>query len=121
VGILRDGKELTAALQFLQKIELPTVAHAADTVQKHHAASTADAAHSQSTSTAVAAARQENATRADHELHNLHTLATLICRSALAREESRGSHYRADFPYRDDDAFQKHSLVPRGKEVTFES
>jgi L-aspartate oxidase len=52
---------------------------------------------------------------------NLHTLATLIARSALAREESRGSHYRDDFPYRDDDTFQKHSLIQRGKDVTFES
>jgi len=67
------------------------------------------------------AARQEDPTRAGHELHNLHTLATLICRSAIAREESRGSHYRADFPYRDDEAFQKHSLVERGTDVTFES
>jgi succinate dehydrogenase/fumarate reductase flavoprotein subunit len=58
--------------------------------------------------------------RTDHELGNLHTLATLIARSALARQESRGSHYRSDFPYRDDDDFQKHSLIQRFKDVTFE-
>jgi L-aspartate oxidase len=121
VGILRNGKELLAALQSLQKIELPAAAHIAETVKKHLAASTADAAPSHSTSAVVAAAKQENPTRADHELCNLHTLATLICRSAIAREESRGSHYRADFPYRHDDALQKHSLVQRGKDVTFES
>src|SRR5262245_51676550 len=118
-GILRDGKELTAVLQALQKMELPLAAQAPESAQKHIAASTADA-HSHTTLTAVATARQEKATRADHELHNLHTLATLICRSALAREESRGSHYRSDFPYRDDDAFQKHSLVQHGKDVTYE-
>jgi L-aspartate oxidase len=57
--------------------------------------------------------------RADHELKNLHALGSLIARSALAREESRGSHYRSDFPYRDDDAFQKHSLISKNHEVTF--
>src|SRR5215813_4149240 len=120
VGILRNGKELAATLESLQKIDLSGAAHVAETPQKHLAASSANAAHSHSTSTTVAAARQVNAARADHELHNLHTLATLICRSALAREESRGSHYRSDFPYRDDDAFQKHSLVHGSKEVIFE-
>jgi L-aspartate oxidase len=57
--------------------------------------------------------------RADHELKNLYVLGCLVARSALAREESRGSHYRSDFPYRDDDAFQKHSLVSKDHEVTF--
>ena len=120
-GILRDGKDLATALQSLQKMELPAAARAAETPKKQLAASIADATHSHATSTAVAAARPENATRSDHELRNLHTLATLICRSAIAREESRGSHYRSDFPYRDDDIFQKHSLVQGGKDVTFES
>ena len=59
-------------------------------------------------------------TREENELKNLHDLAKVITRSAIAREESRGSHYRSDFPYRDDDAFQKHSLVRKSSEVTFE-
>jgi len=58
--------------------------------------------------------------RDDHELQNLRTLGLLIARSALAREESRGSHYRSDFPYRSDEDFQKHSRVQLGKEVSFE-
>jgi L-aspartate oxidase len=58
--------------------------------------------------------------RAAHELRNLHILATLIARAGLAREESRGSHYRSDFPYRDDEKFNKHSAVKRGEEVRFE-
>jgi len=57
--------------------------------------------------------------RAAHELHNLWTLAQLIARSALAREESRGSHYRSDFPVRDDERFQKHSQVAKGIGTTF--
>jgi len=59
--------------------------------------------------------------RADHEIHNLHRLALLIARSALAREESRGSHYRSDFPYRDEEKFGGHSTVEKGKEVKFEA
>jgi L-aspartate oxidase len=34
--------------------------------------------------------------------HNLLTVARLIARAALRREESRGGHFRADFPQRDD-------------------
>jgi L-aspartate oxidase len=58
--------------------------------------------------------------RTEHELRNLHALATLIARSGLAREESRGSHYRSDFPFRDDEKFQRHSVVAKGEEVRFE-
>jgi L-aspartate oxidase len=59
--------------------------------------------------------------RADCEMRNLHSLALLMARSALAREESRGSHYRSDFPYRDDEKFGKHSIVQKGKDVGFET
>ena len=58
--------------------------------------------------------------RAEHELRNLHALALLITRSALAREESRGSHYRSDYPYRNEETFGKHSEVQKNKDVTFE-
>ena len=42
-----------------------------------------------------------------------------MAKSALARQESRGSHYRSDFPYRDDDDFAKHSIVRKGQDVRF--
>jgi len=58
--------------------------------------------------------------RSDHELHNLHALSLLIARSAVTREESRGSHYRSDFPYCDDEKFQKHSLIAKDQDVTYE-
>jgi L-aspartate oxidase len=54
------------------------------------------------------------------EVHNLGTLAQLIARCALAREESRGSHYRSDFPYRNDEDFQKHSVIACKQKVRFE-
>jgi L-aspartate oxidase len=45
------------------------------------------------------------------EAHNLHTASLLIARSALARLESRGAHYRIDYPAHDDVKFKKHSVV----------
>ena len=63
--------------------------------------------------------RAEPSTRAALELRNIWQLGQLIVRCALAREESRGGHYRSDFPYRDDEKFKKHSLISREKQVTF--
>ena len=57
--------------------------------------------------------------RRAHEAANLHTVALLVARSALAREESRGAHYRVDYPGRDDKKFLKHSVL-RGDKVTFQ-
>jgi L-aspartate oxidase len=65
--------------------------------------------------------KSEKLGRDAHELRNLHALALLIARSGLAREESRGSHYRSDFPYRNDEDFSKHSAVQKGKDVRFEA
>jgi L-aspartate oxidase len=65
--------------------------------------------------------KSEKPAREAHERRNLHALALLIARSALAREESRGSHYRSDFPYRNDEVFSKHSLVRKNGNVTFEA
>jgi L-aspartate oxidase len=51
---------------------------------------------------------------ADHRLADLVTVATLIARAALRREESRGGHYRSDFPARDDVHWQVHIGEQRG-------
>ncbi|GAC1677818.1 MAG: hypothetical protein PVS2B2_14500 [Candidatus Acidiferrum sp.] len=64
--------------------------------------------------------KSEKPGRPEHELRNLHSLAMVIARSALARTESRGSHYRSDYPYRDDEDFNKHSAFAKGKDITFE-
>ena len=50
-------------------------------------------------------------TRRSHEAANLHLAGLLVARSALAREESRGAHYRTDYPGHDDKRFLKHSVV----------
>lgn len=42
------------------------------------------------------------------ELQNMLTLAVLISRAALKRTESRGAHYRLDFPQTDDKHWKKH-------------
>src|SRR5229473_1379519 len=64
--------------------------------------------------------KSEKHGRAECELRNMHALAVVMAKSALARQESRGSHYRADFAYRDDEDFGKHSVAQKGKEIRFE-
>ncbi|HEX7174503.1 MAG TPA: L-aspartate oxidase [Pyrinomonadaceae bacterium] len=44
---------------------------------------------------------------------NFLTVATLVARSALWREESRGAHHRVDFPERDDARWRRHSIIQR--------
>jgi L-aspartate oxidase len=50
-------------------------------------------------------------TRRAYEARNIHTASLLVARSALAREESRGAHYRTDYPTHNDAKFLKHSIV----------
>jgi L-aspartate oxidase len=47
------------------------------------------------------------------EARNLHLVASLIVAAALGREESRGAHYRNDFPERE--GVGLHSVMVRGK------
>jgi L-aspartate oxidase len=42
---------------------------------------------------------------------NFLTVATLIARSALWREESRGAHFRLDYPAPDDQHWRVHSII----------
>jgi succinate dehydrogenase / fumarate reductase, flavoprotein subunit len=53
------------------------------------------------------------------ELGFLLDLAETLVASALARTESRGAHFREDFPTRDDATWMRHTLASRGDgEVT---
>jgi len=54
------------------------------------------------------------------EAHAMSRVARAILVSALARTESRGAHFRNDFPRRDDQNFRKHSVFSREGQVVFE-
>ncbi len=47
------------------------------------------------------------------ELENMLDLAEVITMGALMRRESRGAHWRLDYPSRDDENFLKHSLFTK--------
>jgi L-aspartate oxidase len=53
---------------------------------------------------------------ADLEVGNMALMTWLMATAALARTESRGAHYREDWPQRDDRAWRKHILLQRGLE-----
>jgi L-aspartate oxidase len=55
----------------------------------------------------------------EHLTRSRHTLARLIAESALARRESRGSHFRADLPA-EDDRYAAHTVVRPGLDSEFE-
>ncbi|MBW2145877.1 MAG: succinate dehydrogenase flavoprotein subunit [Deltaproteobacteria bacterium] len=48
------------------------------------------------------------------ELGHMIDLAEVIATAALTRRESRGAHFREDFPHRDDADWLRHTLVFRG-------
>ena len=58
-------------------------------------------------------ARGARATVDDWRRRNLVTVARLIARAALRREESRGGHFRQDFPARDDATWRFHVVETR--------
>lgn len=53
------------------------------------------------------------------EAQNLWQAGLIVAQLAMRREESRGAHYRSDFPSHHDTAFLKHSII-RGEEIRFE-
>ncbi|MDF2963903.1 MAG: L-aspartate oxidase [Paenibacillus sp.] len=56
--------------------------------------------------------------REDYEFANLLTCALLTTQAALIREESRGGHYREDFPEKDDLLWRKHTVFSRERGIT---
>lgn len=56
-------------------------------------------------------------------LDGMLVLAEVIAKGALLRDESRGAHYKPDFPERDDDKFMQHTIAmhsANGPEITYE-
>jgi L-aspartate oxidase len=49
-----------------------------------------------------------------------HLVASLVARSALARSESRGGHFRSDFPNADPGLDGRHTVLRRGREPELE-
>ena len=88
-GAVRDGTGLAKALERLSTLqgELPRVSVASESL----------------------VANRELIARL--EVENLLLVARAVVTSALVREESRGAHYREDFPERDDDRWLKHVQV----------
>jgi L-aspartate oxidase len=54
------------------------------------------------------------------ELQNMLALGRLIAHGARLRTETRGVHYRSDFPDRDDGQWSKHILMARNADVRIE-
>jgi succinate dehydrogenase / fumarate reductase flavoprotein subunit len=55
-------------------------------------------------------------------LHGMLILAEVITQGALLRDESRGAHYKPDFPERDDERFLKTTIAvhtPVGPEISY--
>ncbi|HEX6756058.1 MAG TPA: L-aspartate oxidase [Mycobacteriales bacterium] len=51
------------------------------------------------------------------DMTNLHTVATALVAAASRREETRGCHWRADFPDRDDARWRGHLLAALGADA----
>jgi L-aspartate oxidase len=60
----------------------------------------------------------ETQTAEDFETRNVLLVAQLIARCALAREESRGAHYRTDFPEKRSE-FERHTVIQKHDGITF--
>jgi L-aspartate oxidase len=52
---------------------------------------------------------------------NFVSVAILVTKAALWREESRGGHFRTDFPERDDEKWRVHSIQKRDTEISADS
>jgi len=57
---------------------------------------------------------------AELEVQNMITLATLTVHAARYRTESRGAHWRDDFPVRDDEHWRVHTIWRRGAKPRLE-
>lgn len=88
-GVIREKEKLTHLLGFIQEKR--------SLVEKVHATSNFDVMKA-------------------FELRNMFELAEAVVLSALTREESRGAHYRLDFPEQRDDVWLKRVAISKTKD-----
>ena len=95
VGVLRNGPDLEAAIEELERIrkeDIPSMRIRTET------------------------------TRFNKEWHeavevtNMLDVAEMVARASLLRRESRGAHYREDYPSKDDEQWLKNIVISRTKE-----
>ena len=55
------------------------------------------------------------------EFKNILELSELILISAISRQESRGAHFRVDFPSLDNKKFQAHTIIDRDGVLSYEN
>ena len=91
-GLLRDEQSLTTGLQTLDEI-----AERLSSIPAYHAFS-----------------------RRSVEAHSMVSVARAVLVSALARRESRGAHFRNDFPEKLASYQQMHTIYHPDQAVTFE-
>jgi len=87
-GILRDSKGLGEALEKIMELQFKT--------------------------TKAAIKKTSDLIRC-LELENMLRLSEVVCRSALLRDESRGSHYRTDYPKEDNERWLQNIVVRKGE------
>jgi L-aspartate oxidase len=122
---VRTGS-VEASLRLRKETSLPPVEEAIERLQQQmweHAGLLRDAALLQSIDISTAesyvnASPSSQWRRREYEGRSLARVARAIVVSALAREESRGAHFRNDFPQRDDLRFGVHSRLV-GNTVSF--
>jgi L-aspartate oxidase len=66
-------------------------------------------------------AKQGSFSRRLAEAQAMSRVAHAILHSAIARTESRGAHFRSDFPRHDDENFKQHSVLGSDERVVFEN
>ena len=67
----------------------------------------------------VPQAGRTNLSRLDFDTRSIDEVLRILATCALARHESRGGHFRTDFPLKDDGHFRAHSVIARHRGVRF--
>jgi succinate dehydrogenase / fumarate reductase flavoprotein subunit len=94
VGVFRNGKDLAQAVEAIRELQ-----------ERLSRARVRD--HSRSFNTELVASL---------ELRNMLSLAEVIAVCAQERQETRGAHFREDFPERDDQHWLKHTMASLGSD-----